>query len=60
MPGGQLILGSDADPHTPPGVLEHYRAVNPWFDALDLDRHGYGIVTASRSTSATTAPSLPA
>ena len=49
MPGRTLIPGNDAKPSTPPDVQAHYRAINPWFDALDLDRHGYGIVTASQS-----------
>ncbi len=29
--------------------MAHYRALNPWFDQLDLDRHGYGVVTASQA-----------
>jgi alkaline phosphatase D len=49
MPGGVLVPGSNTDPHAPPGVIEHYRAVNPWFDALDLDRHGYGVGMATQS-----------
>jgi alkaline phosphatase D len=50
MPGGRLIPGNDAQPFTPPEVMAHYRALNPWFDQLDLDRHGYGIVAASQRT----------
>ena len=44
-----LIPGNDAEAeHAAPTSLQaHYRALNPWFDALDLDRHGYGVVTAS-------------
>jgi alkaline phosphatase D len=49
LPGGQLVPGSP-NPHTPPEIMAHYRALNPWFDALDLDRHGYGVVAASQST----------
>ena len=49
MPGGQLIPGNDAQPATPPDVLAHYRGLNPWFDQLDLERHGYGVVSASRT-----------
>jgi alkaline phosphatase D len=49
MPGGALVPGNDAQPATPPAVLAHYRALNPWFDQLDLDRHGYGVVTATPS-----------
>ena len=47
LPGGQLVPGNDADPHTPAEILAHYRAINPWFDALDLDRHGYGVAMAT-------------
>jgi alkaline phosphatase D len=50
MPGGQLIPGDNLHPHTPPEVLAHYRALNPWYEALDLDHHGYGVVTASQTT----------
>jgi alkaline phosphatase D len=49
LPARQLVPGNDANPRTPPDILAHYRAINPWVDALDLDRHGYGIVTASPS-----------
>jgi alkaline phosphatase D len=48
LPGGQIVPGS-SDPHTPPEIMAHYRALNPWYDALDLDRHGYGVVAASQS-----------
>jgi alkaline phosphatase D len=48
LPGGQLVPGSN-DPHTPPEIMAHYHALNPWYDALDLDRHGYGVVAASQS-----------
>jgi alkaline phosphatase D len=49
LAGGQLVPGS-SDPHTPPDIMAHYRGLNPWYDALDLDRHGYGVVSASQST----------
>ena len=29
--------------------MAHYGGVNPWFEQLDLDRHGYGIASASRT-----------
>ena len=48
MPNGQLIPGDPEAPSTPPEVMAHYRGLNPWFDQLDLDRHGYGLVTASQ------------
>ncbi|MET0818353.1 MAG: alkaline phosphatase D family protein, partial [Solirubrobacteraceae bacterium] len=50
MPGRVRIPGNDVQPFTPPQVMAHYRALNPWFDQLDLERHGYGIAAASRST----------
>ena len=50
MPGKQLIPGNDANPGTPPEIMAHYRGLNPWLEQLDLDRHGYGIATASQST----------
>ena len=49
MPGGTLLPGNDAKPSTPPDIQAHYRSINPWFDALDLDHHGYGLVTATQS-----------
>jgi alkaline phosphatase D len=48
MPGGRLIPGNPAQPSTPPEVMAHYRGLNPWFDQLDLDHHGFGVVTASQ------------
>jgi alkaline phosphatase D len=50
LPAGQIAPGDNLHPHTPPEILAHYRGLNPWFDALDLDRHGYGLVSASQST----------
>jgi alkaline phosphatase D len=50
MPGRTVLTGNSAQPYTSPEVLAHYRGLNPWFEQLDLDRHGYGIVSASRTT----------
>jgi len=50
MPGGRLVPGNPAQPSTPPEVMAHYRGLNPWFDQLDLDHHGYGIAVASQET----------
>jgi len=50
LPGGRIVPGDNLHPHTPPDILAHYRGLNPWYDALDLDRHGYGVVTASQTT----------
>jgi alkaline phosphatase D len=49
LSGGQIVPGDKLNPHTPPEILAHYLGLNPWFDALDLDRHGYGIATASQT-----------
>jgi alkaline phosphatase D len=49
MPNGVEIPGNPSNPSAPPGVIEHYRALNPWWAQVDLDRHGYGIVSASPS-----------
>jgi alkaline phosphatase D len=49
LPAGRLIPGSDSDPYAPPEVLAHYRNLNPWYDAIDLDRHGYGVAMATQS-----------
>ena len=49
LPAGRLVPGNDLQPSTPPEVMAHYRGLNPWFDQLDLDRHGYGVAAASRS-----------
>jgi alkaline phosphatase D len=48
MPGGQLIPGNPEAPSAPPEVMAHYRGLNPWFDGLDLDHHGYGVASASQ------------
>jgi alkaline phosphatase D len=50
MPGKQILPGNDAQPSTPADVMAHYRALNPWFDALDLDRHGYGVAAATQKS----------
>ena len=50
LPGGHLYPGNNLEPATPPPILDHYRALNPWLAGLDLDHHGYGIVEASPST----------
>jgi alkaline phosphatase D len=47
MPAGAEIPGNPANPSAPPDVIAHYKALNPWWAQVDLDRHGYGIVAAS-------------
>ena len=44
------IEGNDANPSTDPAVIEALRGFNPWVDAADFDRHGYGKVTATQES----------
>jgi alkaline phosphatase D len=46
--GGVVIPGNDAAPRTDPALIAALRGINPWVDQADLDRHGYGLVRASR------------
>ena len=48
--GGVTIQGNDANPSTDPAVIEALRGFNPWVDAADFDRHGYGKVTATQES----------
>jgi alkaline phosphatase D len=48
--GGQVLKGNDASPSTPQGVIDTLRGINPWVDQADFDHHGYGLVTASRTS----------
>jgi len=50
LPGGEIYPGSETQPVTPPSIQAHYRALNPWFEQLDLDHHGYGLVKATQSS----------
>jgi alkaline phosphatase D len=48
--GGVVVPGNDAQPNTPPALIDALRAINPWVDQADFDHHGYGVVEAdSRS-----------
>ena len=40
--GGQVLKGNDANPNTPPAIIDALRGVNPWVDQADFDHHGYG------------------
>jgi alkaline phosphatase D len=46
--GGATIQGNDANPSTPPELIDALRGINPWVDAADFDHHGYGRVTATQ------------
>ena len=43
-----MIEGNDANPTTPPAIIEALRALNPWADNADLYHHGYGRVVATK------------
>jgi alkaline phosphatase D len=47
--GGAIIKGNDANPNTPPAIIEALRGFNPWVDTADFDHHGYGTVVASKT-----------
>jgi alkaline phosphatase D len=47
---GQVLKGNDADPSTPPAVIDALRGLNPWVDQADFDHHGYGVVSASQTS----------
>ena len=45
--GGNVIRGNDANPDTPPAIIDALRGFNPWVDQADFDHHGYGLVEAT-------------
>jgi alkaline phosphatase D len=47
---GVTIKGNDQNPNTPPAVIDGLKALNPWVDAADFDHHGYGLVTATKTS----------
>jgi alkaline phosphatase D len=48
--GGVVIKGNDQNPSTPASLINALRSINPWVDVADFDHHGYGLVTASKTT----------
>ncbi len=46
--GGAVIKGNDANPNTPPALIDALRDINPWVDQADFDHHGYGRIVASK------------
>jgi len=46
--GGVTVPGNDANPSTPPALIDALRGINPWVDAADFDHHGYGRITATQ------------
>ena len=48
--GGAKLKGNDANPNTPPAIINALRGFNPWVDQADFDHHGYGVVKATKST----------
>jgi len=47
--GGVIIKGNDSNPNTNPAVIDALRQENPWVDQADFDRHGYGVVRATKT-----------
>jgi alkaline phosphatase D len=45
--GGTTIKGNDANPNTPPALIDVLRGLNPQVDNADFDHHGFGSVTAT-------------
>jgi alkaline phosphatase D len=45
--GGATLPGNDANPNTPPSIINALRGFNPWVDWADFDHHGYAVVEAS-------------
>jgi alkaline phosphatase D len=43
---GVTIKGNDANPSTPPAIIDALRGVNPSVDQADFDHHGFGRITA--------------
>ncbi len=46
--GGLSLTGNDLNPNTPDALLEVLLGENPYVDSVDIDHHGYGVVTATR------------
>jgi alkaline phosphatase D len=44
--GGVVLEGNDANPQTPPALIDTLRSINPWVDQADFDHHGYAKVVA--------------
>jgi alkaline phosphatase D len=47
---GVVIKGNDANPNTPPALIEALRGINPWVKAADFDHHGFAKVTATQTS----------
>ena len=45
--GGTILKGNDANPNTPPAIINALVGFNPWVDYADFDHHGYVVVEAS-------------
>jgi alkaline phosphatase D len=48
--GGVIIKGNDQNPNTPQAVIDALKTLNPWVKAADFDHHGYGLVTATKTS----------
>ncbi len=40
---------ADKNPNTPKALVDALRDLNPWVDNADLDHHGFGSVTATKT-----------
>jgi alkaline phosphatase D len=45
--GGVILQGNDANPNTPPAIINALIGFNTWVDYADFDHHGYAVVEAS-------------
>ena len=52
--GGTVLKGNDANPNTPPAIINALTGFNPWVDYADFDHHGYVVVEASAAELKTT------
>jgi alkaline phosphatase D len=48
--GGNVVHGNDANPNTPPALIDALRNINPWVKTADFDHHGYGRVVATKDS----------
>ncbi len=47
--GGVTLKGNDANPATPPAIIDALKGINSWVETADFDKHGYGLVKADQS-----------
>ncbi|HEY5143834.1 MAG TPA: alkaline phosphatase D family protein [Solirubrobacteraceae bacterium] len=47
--GGVTLKGNDANPATPPSIIDALKGIDTWVETADFDKHGYGLVKADQS-----------